>query len=514
MNPAARQPFAVQSDSWVLTQRHTQTLQALLQRLATNSSGKGAGSEATQVDPVQSVTTTTMLERSLDSSPSLASAENPVLPLIQDPLPEGKQIGISVADLELQQVLKIIAEQSGVSVVLAAKENPKITVQLSRMPLVDVLRVIAALTNLRFLRVGVSYVVASEDVLKTSFPAEWALQYPTSATATTRTVMQTYVCQSVSASQAVRLLTTMFPKDELKVEVGPAPIVPSFGSGASGGGSAVTGGSSSSTGSASSTSQGGVQSGTTGSADRTLVIRGEEKMVEEAMALLRKIDVQRPQIQVKVEIVDVNNEALRDLGITWTASNTVVTERAPRGVNFGSFDRNAQSFTGVVRILENRSQAKTLATPVIAMMDGQTGYVLIGQRINYPVVIGTTPNNTPIFDIKEERVGVYLQVGATVNDAGEITLNLYPQVSTITGFLQVQGASYPQVATREAQTTLRVKNGETVIVGGLIRDEEIQNWDKVPILSEIPILGELFKKRRTSRIASQVIVSITPTIIK
>lgn len=120
-----------------------------------------------------------------------------------------------------------------------------------------------------------------------------------------------------------------------------------------------------------------------------------------------------------------------------------------------------------------------------------------------------------MFDVREERVGIYLQVSATVNDPTRVTLNLYPQVSTISGFLEVPGqGSYPQISTREAKTSIRVKSGETVVIAGLLRDEEIKSIEHVPLLSQIPLFGELFTRRKTTKNQSQVIISITPQVIE
>ncbi|MGG2305217.1 hypothetical protein ACE4Z6_27720, partial [Salmonella enterica] len=80
------------------------------------------------------------------------------------------------------------------------------------------------------------------------------------------------------------------------------------------------------------------------------------------------------------------------------------------------------------------------------------GFVLIGDRLSYPVVTGFSQAGSPIISKEEKSVGVYLQVAANIASDGTLTLSLYPQVSTVTGYLNLNGASYPQIATREAQT--------------------------------------------------------------
>ena len=106
-----------------------------------------------------------------------------------------------------------------------------------------------------------------------------------------------------------------------------------------------------------------------------------------------------------------------------------------------------------------------------------------------------------------------MQVAANVSSDGTMTLSLYPQVSTVTGYLNLNGASYPQIATREAQTTVRIRSGETLVMGGLIRDEDVHSLEEIPLLSKIPIFGELFRHRNVTKTRSQVIITITPTII-
>ena len=103
---------------------------------------------------------------------------------------------------------------------------------------------------------------------------------------------------------------------------------------------------------------------------------------------------------------------------------------------------------------------------------------------------------------------------AAASKDGEITLTIYPQVSVVTSFLSVNGASYPQISTREQQTTIRVKDGEKIVVGGLIRDEDLHNVQRVPILSRVPLFGELFTYRKKTKRKSEVVITITPQIIK
>jgi type II secretory pathway component GspD/PulD (secretin) len=90
-------------------------------------------------------------------------------------------------------------------------------------------------------------------------------------------------------------------------------------------------------------------------------------------------------------------------------------------------------------------------------------------------------------------------------------MRIHPAVSTITG---ISNENLPQTATREAETTVMVKNGESVVIGGLIRDEEVITVTEVPILAQLPLVGELFRHRRTDKKKSEVLVFITPRIVE
>ena len=439
--------------------------------------------------------------------------------VLPEPTPQAgfgnQRASLVAAGWELSSAIKALSGQTGVSIILLTKEDAKVTVQLQNMAVADILRVLAALTDLRVVQLNDAYAIGNEATLKSAFPREFGEQYPASA-ATTEIKVNSYTFRHADPAQAVTTLRELMGETkDLTIAVSPGSRVPTLDGGAPTGG-AVTGGGSgaggASGGAGGGASPAGGSSGPAGTG-RTVVLRGSPKLVDEAVKVLAALDERRPMVNVAVSIHDVNDESLRELGLNWTYGNVRLTERTPTGIAFETVDRSPLTFESVIRALETKDKARILAEPRVSVLDGQSAYILIGQRINYPVVTGLSPNNTPIFDIKEERVGVYFQVGAQVTEKDEVLMTLYPQVSAITGFLDVNGASYPQVSTREARTVLRVKSGDTVIVGGLIRDEEIRQWQKVPILGDIPLFGELFKRSRTTRENSQVIISITPTIM-
>lgn len=435
--------------------------------------------------------------------------------------PKSKEVAVYVVDWELSEIVASITSQTGINIVLASTTNPKITVRLDKMPVREVVRIIASLANMQVIQLkSGGFVMAPAEVLKGSFPQEYndqvtAIATPATANGTApakppvvEEVTDIYDVRNVKPSELVEALTAIFEGDSLKIKLGPGKLLPS----------AVGGGDSNSSGGGSGNTPTTGNATASLSTGRTLVLRGPRLIVQEALRLAKQLDTKQPQVAIRVQIHDITNDAMRDLGVSWqgtTGSTLTESNSSQNDINFGSFSRSALSFAATLHHLEKTNKAKILAQPNISVLDQEPGYILIGDRINYPVVTSLNSNGQPVFDVREERVGIYLQVSATVNDDNRVTLNLYPQVSAISGFLEVPGqGSYPQISTREAKTSIRIKTGETVVIGGLLRDEEIKAVERVPILGQIPFFGELFTRRKTTKNQSQVIISITPQIIE
>jgi type II secretory pathway component HofQ len=416
--------------------------------------------------------------------------------------PEDKLCTVNTSGASISQILHMLTEQTKANLVLMTPSDTTLTVRLTNVSLREMLRHISALAGLDWLKVGDAFVIASRDTLSTRYPKEWNQLHPPTvevqAPPLAPPVNRTYYANYVNASQLAESLKAMFPEG-LTVIAGPGQASPSLRNQQTG------------------TATGGATVGIMEADARTgklLILRGSEDVVAAAIEVARTVDTPRPQVSISVTIHDINDDAFRELGLSWTFGNLEFTE-GPAGnrVGFGTVSRAPFNFGATVRALEMADKAKTLAEPTIQCLDGERAFVLVGSRLNFPVLQGLSAANTPIFDVREERVGIYLQVAPSISEDGTITLSLYPQVSNVFRFEQVNGGSYPQISTREAQTTLRLNSGETIVLGGLLRDEELSQVERVPLLGQIPLLGELFTRRKRVRTTSQVMISVTPTII-
>lgn len=418
------------------------------------------------------------------------------------PLTE-KRVNLNLVLTPLESVVSVLSKQAGVNIVLLTKTDQKVTISVKNMLLGEALKHLATLAGVRVLYVNGTVVMADEATLKSSYPIEFAadtkLPDIKQVVETAPTVDRVITMKHQSAGKMEKALVEYLKTRGVSIVALPEtliPFLPNSGSGAS----QVSGDSQSA-------------SLATGRSKR-LLLSGPADQVFATMKIIDQMDMPRTQVEITVTIHDVSNEALQEKGISWAFGQTSITETPGNGINVGSFSRSGLNFTGTIKALEQANKAKLLASPNVSVMDGEMGSILIGEKRRFPVVTGTNSNGQFIYSTEEQNVGISLLVAADITADGTITMAVNAQVSSILGFLQLNGGSYPQISTRESKSTLTLKDGESMVMGGLLRDEEIVNLEKVPFLSQIPFFGELFKNRKKQKQSGHLMISITPHVIK
>lgn len=165
----------------------------------------------------------------------------------------------------------------------------------------------------------------------------------------------------------------------------------------------------------------------------------------------------------------------------------------------------------VIQALSTKGLAKVLAEPNLLVKSGEKGEFLAGSRIPYNVLVST--GGTATTSIYFVDVGIKLNFNPELLDTGLIRLRIDPaEVSSISGTLQVNG--YPIIDTRTTRTNVELKDGESLIIAGLLQDEEIKTMSKIPILGDIPILGALFRSTSKEIKEKELVFFITPKLVK
>lgn len=257
--------------------------------------------------------------------------------------------------------------------------------------------------------------------------------------------------------------------------------------------------------------------------------------------LISSLDLPTPQVLLEVEMLDVNKNITDKIGFDFSSagSYSIQVVSASRATTFPlSAWANKEILSNPVTVgtlgfpttlklaldfLRTQSDTKYLARPRILTLNNETAEIKITTDESIGITTTTTSaQGTGTTTVEPERAetGVTLRVTPQINtDSGEITMFIYPQVSEATrGNSFIVGGSnyqYRDPETRSTKSTVRIKDGDTVIIGGLIRNEFSNIITKLPILGDIPLLGALFKHKNNDRNKErELLVFITPHIIK
>jgi type II secretory pathway component GspD/PulD (secretin) len=407
-------------------------------------------------------------------------------------------------------LLKRVAADAKVSLSFVGTPAGKASVNLRQATIEQAIALITRSASLGYRRDGDTFVIGA--------PADLAAAATASAAATGGVLERVYQCRHVDSATLVASLQGIFDPQQLKISVGPRFLSPELASGTVEDVATVTEGSSQNV-------------AVLAEADPTLrthdvLLSGPPDLVERALVMAQRLDRERSQVKISVRVTDISLDAIREFGIRYNYSSFRINENATdryRGSNngpavpgfkFGTFNHDPVFLEATLSALETRNQARLLASPTMSLLDGERGFLLIGQRLTFPILVANSPGGVQAFDKQEVRVGIYLQVAVAQvsREEGDLVLSIYPQVSLVTGFLSVNGGSYPQIDTREQQTTIRARDRQTIVIGGLIQDNEINNVERIPILGRIPLLGELFTYRRKQRTRSELVILLTPEI--
>ena len=242
----------------------------------------------------------------------------------------------------------------------------------------------------------------------------------------------------------------------------------------------------------------------TNSLTKEIIVSGSVKDVERAVNLIKNIDMPRRQVIIEARVEEISTTASESLGISDPSNNLprIQFTKDPEGQINGI----TASWPDMLTALESEGEAETLANPRLMTLNGENGKMLIGERI--PVKGVTGDGEVTISYIE---AGITLDFLPWITKDNYIELEVSPKVSSL-GEELYEG--YPSIRTREVSTKLRLRDGQTFAIGGLIQEDMKNSVNKVPILSQIPILGHLFKYRNESDEKNELVIFITPHIVE
>ncbi len=253
-----------------------------------------------------------------------------------------------------------------------------------------------------------------------------------------------------------------------------------------------------------------------------LLVRGTREEIDEFREMLSLLDTPAKQVEIATKWIDVHTTASRALGIDWAVTDGALEifnlgfapgEAANQGIRYGRTRWWAE-----LAVLESEDQATVINEPRVVCMNGMPGMIAFETEIPYfSAQITYNQFGQRQVDYTADFIQVVneLMVVPQINPDDSVQMMLAPQlqdqVGTVVG---PQGEAIPIVTSQYIETMVRVHDGETVVLGGVIRGDESINVRRVPLLSEIPIIGNLFTSRRVEQNNTELLIFVTPKIVR
>jgi len=242
--------------------------------------------------------------------------------------------------------------------------------------------------------------------------------------------------------------------------------------------------------------------------------------------LVEQLDQAPPQVLIEAIVAEVTLDAERKLGLEWTwtehphLGNRDLTGTV--GTDFGlasetggfSYAIGGSSFSSLLHALATDDNVTILSTPKIFTSNNRQAEINISTQMPYVSSVLAT-ETTQTFAVQYLDVGVILQVTPQISPDGTVTMQVTQQANELLGFQNLGNTvQAPTVAQRYAQATIRVADGQTVILGGIISDSTSRSVSKVPVLGDLPLIGNLFRHTTVSKKKSELLVFLTPKVVR
>ena len=252
----------------------------------------------------------------------------------------------------------------------------------------------------------------------------------------------------------------------------------------------------------------------------SLIVLTASKNFERVKAILNDLDKPVPQVLIKVLIAEVTHEKNDDVGVdvsvlTKGTLKSLVTDFGVASATGGLITKIVGSdLTATLRALQTLGKLDILSRPYIMASDNQLSSITVGQEVPFIINSRTTDTGQTINTIQYQDIGILLNVTAHVNDEGLVIMDVAPEVSSLTGTTVPISAnvSAPVFAKRSAQSRVGVKDGQTVVIGGLMEDKKTETVTGVPVISRIPGLGALFRRKTTDKSKTELLIFLTPHV--
>jgi general secretion pathway protein D len=238
-----------------------------------------------------------------------------------------------------------------------------------------------------------------------------------------------------------------------------------------------------------------------------LVVRAKASDLAIVREILTQIDQPAPQVMIESQVMELTQSDSLRLGLSYgTGTYKFITSKDTKRT------RPADDLVTTLNALAANGKADVIARPRIATIDNQEALINIGNRIPYAVPV-TSGGATTQWTVNYIDAGVKLRITPQIGREKEITTFIQPEVSSISEWRTTAAGDFPVISTRNASATVRVKSGETIVIGGLLSETVRENVSRVPIVGYLPLVGYLFQNKNYEKEKTEIVFLITPHLI-
>jgi general secretion pathway protein D len=269
----------------------------------------------------------------------------------------------------------------------------------------------------------------------------------------------------------------------------------------------------------------------------SLVVMASPADYQSLLQVIQKLDRRRRQVFVEAMIAEVSIDKLKDLGVKWSvvgggsdgkataigqydslnALSTItslLSGLSTAGLTIPNLSGTAANFAVDLKALESYGVVNVLSTPTILTSDNKEAEIFVGENVPFKTKTDTTGTGISSQSIERKDTGITLKITPQISEGEYIKLDIYQEISAVKDATSTGAAADITTTKRSAKTGVVVRQGETVVIGGLIQDKDQTTDSKIPLLGDIPLLGYLFKYKNVTRTKTNLMILLTPRVIK
>jgi type IV pilus assembly protein PilQ len=363
-------------------------------------------------------------------------------------------ITLRLTNADVNAVLRTLASMGGVSLVVDDSVTGKITLQLEEVPFQEALEIVTKSKNLAVQKIGNTLIVATPEKINKGFGSIHVIKL-----------------QYAKGEEVKKSLALIIPEEKIKVDA----------------------------------------------ASNCILFSGTPSEYSEVERAVTELDRQLAQVIIEAEVIEIYRDSLKDIGLEWdwttipyqqsessSSDDDSSDEKTYKSVRL--FDDIHMGLSATLKAKISKGEGKVLAKPRIMALNNKDARIHIGNKV--PVVEYDNEGNKSTSYIE---VGIKLDITPQISENNSIVSKVKTEVSDATYSSSAGGY---EISTRESETTVRLQDGETLVIGGLYNSTNKKSSVKVPLLGDIPLIGNLFKSKSLDKQDTEIIVLLKPTIAK